>query len=87
MATRITPFYANYGFQPRTNWPTDHQFRNPASEIHGHYLTSVHMKLSEQLKKPVEAIKKYNIQERRSIYRFRKRELARLNGNNIRAKR
>jgi len=25
-STKISPFYANYGFEPRTNWPTEIQF-------------------------------------------------------------
>jgi len=25
-ATKISPFYANYGYEPRTNWPTEIQF-------------------------------------------------------------
>jgi hypothetical protein len=48
-ATKITPFDANYGYEPRTNWPTDIQFRNPASAMYGHYMTVLHKRLSEQL--------------------------------------
>ena len=48
-ATKISPFYSNYGFEPQTNCPTELQFRNSASELYGHYMTSVHKKLSRQL--------------------------------------
>jgi hypothetical protein len=36
MATKITPFYVNYVYEPSTKWPTDIQFRNPASEMNSH---------------------------------------------------
>jgi hypothetical protein len=85
-ATRISPFYANYIFEPRNNWPTEVQFRNPASELYGHYLTSVHSKLTEQLKVSIEAMGKYNNEERKSIEPFTKGELVMLTGKNIRAK-
>jgi hypothetical protein len=58
-ATKITPFYANFGFEPRTNWPTDIQFRNPASEMYGHYMTVLHNRLSEQLEVARESMAKY----------------------------
>ena len=39
---KILPFDVNYFYEPRTNWPTDIRFRNPASEMYGHYMTVVH---------------------------------------------
>jgi hypothetical protein len=58
-ATKITPFYANYGFEPRTNWPTDIWVRNPATEMNGHYMTVLHKRLSEQLEVARESMDKY----------------------------
>jgi transposase InsO family protein len=34
--TKITPFYANYGSELRTTWPTETQFKNPGSELYVH---------------------------------------------------
>jgi hypothetical protein len=85
-ATKISPFYTNYRFEPRTNWPTEVQFRNPASELYGHYMTSVHSKLSNQLKVSIEAMRKYYDKKRKSIEPFAKGDLVMLNGKNIRAK-
>jgi len=48
-STKISPFYVNSGFEPRTTWPAEIQFQNPASELYGHYMTSVHKKLKEWL--------------------------------------
>jgi hypothetical protein len=71
-ATKISRFYANYGFEPRTTWSTEVQFRNPASEYYGHYMTSVHSKLSEQLEVSIEAMRKYYDKKRKSIEPFKK---------------
>jgi hypothetical protein len=48
-ATKISPFYTDYGYEPSTNWPAEIQFTNPVSEMYGHYMTNVHTKLSTQL--------------------------------------
>jgi len=85
-ATKISPFYANYGFEPRTNWPTEVQFRNLASELYSHYMTSVHSKLCKQLEQSIEMMRKYYDKKRKSIEPFRKGELVMLNGKNIRSK-
>jgi len=85
-ATKISPFYANYGFEPRTSWPTEIQFRNPASEFYGHYMTSIHTKLKERLSEATESMKKNHNKKKKSVEPFKKRELVMLNGRNIRAK-
>jgi len=84
--TKISPFYANYGFEARTTWPTEIQFRNPASEMYGHYMTGVHKRLTERLKEAVETMKKHYNKRRKEIAPFKKGELVLLNGKNIRAK-
>ena len=30
-ATQMSPFFPNYGFHPRTNWPVETESKNPAS--------------------------------------------------------
>ena len=82
-ATKISPFYANYGYEPRANWPMDIQFRNLASEMYGHYLTALHKKLSTQLETVRSSMAKYYNTKRRSIESFKKGELVMLNGKNI----
>jgi len=84
--TKITPFYANYGYEPRTYWPTDIQFRNPVSQMYGHYMTAVHKRLSDQLETVYDSLAKYYNKKRQSIERFEKGELVMLNGQNIRSK-
>ena len=40
--TQMSPFYANYGFHPRTTWPVEMESKNPASRHYAHWMTSVH---------------------------------------------
>jgi len=84
--TRISPFYANYRFKPHPNWPKQIQFRNPASEMYGHYMTGIHQRLREQLAETVETIRKHYNKKRKVKELLRKGELVLLNGRNIRAK-
>jgi len=85
-STKISPVYANYGFEPRMTWPTEIQFRNPASELYGHYMTSVHTKLKERLSEAMESMKKNYNKKRKSVVPFGKGEQVMLNGRNIRAR-
>jgi len=85
-ATKISPFYVNYGFEPRTNWPMEVQFRNPASELYGHYMNAIHKTLSEQLVISIEAMKIYYNKKRKDIEQFNPGDLVMLRGKNIRAK-
>jgi len=84
-STKISPFYANYGFKPRTKWPTEIQFRNPESELYGYYMTGIHTKLEERLSEAMELMKNSYNKKRKSIEPFKKGELVMLNGRNIRA--
>jgi hypothetical protein len=79
-STKISPFYTKYGFEPRTTWATDIQFRNPASELYGHYMTSMHQKLMERLAKSVELMKNNYNKRRKIMEPLRKVELVLLNG-------
>jgi len=85
-STKISPFYADYGFNPRTNWLTEIQFRNPASELYGHYMTRIHQKLKDRLEESIKLMKKYYNKRRKIMEPLKKGELVMLNGQNIRAK-
>ena len=84
--TKVSPFYANYRFEARTSWPTEIQFRNPASEMYGHYMIGVHKRLKERLEDAVEAMMKHNNKRTKEGVPFKKGELVLLNGRNIRTK-
>lgn len=47
-----SPFYTNFGLDPRSIWPIkDQATRNPASELYAHYLENTHKQLRENLLK------------------------------------
>jgi hypothetical protein len=82
-STKITCFYAKYRFKPRTKWPTEIEFRNPASKLYRHYITSIHEKVKERMSELREAMRKNYNRQRRSIKPIKKGELVMLNGRNI----
>jgi len=45
-STKVLRFYPNYRYQPRTNRPTNIQFKNTALEMYGQYMTSIHKKMT-----------------------------------------
>jgi len=85
-ATKISPFYTNYGFEPRSTWPTKFQFRNPASELYGHYMQSVFNRVTKGLEVSIEAMRKHYDKKQKEVEQFKVGELVMLNGRNIRAK-
>jgi len=82
-STKISPFYANYGFQARKMWPTDIQFRHPASEIYGHYMNEVYQKLKQRLPESVEMMQKHYNKRRKTMEPLKKGELVLLHGRKI----
>ena len=58
-ATKTTPFYANYGFHPKTMYPTDSNTKNPASKYYGHWLKAIHQKTAETLEETKGRMGKY----------------------------
>jgi len=82
-AMKISPCYANYGFEPRANWPTEIRFPNPASELYGQCIHAVHEKPSKQLAVSIDAMKKYYDTTRKDIEPFKPGELVMSNGRNI----
>jgi hypothetical protein len=47
--TNISPFYVNYGFEQRSNWATEIQFRKPVLELYDYDMSAVDSKISKQL--------------------------------------
>ena len=58
-ATKFSPFYANYGFNPRTNWLTDVEPCNPSSKLYAHYLKVTHDQVSKTLEETWNRMGKY----------------------------
>lgn len=85
-STKISPLYANSGFEPCTSWPTEVQLRNPASELYGHCMTSVHEKLKKQLAESVGIMQKHYNKRRKTMEPLKMGEMVMLNWRNISVK-
>ena len=87
IATKMTPFYANYGFHPKTIWPNDQSTRNPASTVYGHWLKSIHQRAAETLEETKNRMGKYYDQGKLPTPQYNPGDWVMLNAKNIRTKR
>src|SRR5436853_3212518 len=83
-ATQMSPFYANYGFHPRTTWPVEMESKNPASRNYAHWITNVHELCAEYLKKTAQKMGRYYDKSKTAAPQFKAGDLVMLNGKNIR---
>jgi hypothetical protein len=65
------------------SWPTEIQFTIPASQLYGHYMTSIHDKLRKQLAISVEKMQKNYNKPRKTLKALKKEKLVVLNRTNI----
>ena len=71
----------NYGYHPRTDWPTAKEAVNPASENYAHYVKSVHDLATKGLEEARKRMVKYSKGKEAPAYRVG--DLVMLNGRNI----
>jgi len=57
---KMTPLFANYGYHPRTNWPTTEPSQNPTSQNYIQWMTSVHQLCRQGLERASEIMRKYH---------------------------
>jgi len=83
----LTPFYANFGFHPQTEWMKEREAQNPGAGLYSHWMKAVHEKAHKALDQTREAIKKYY--DRKAIEQpdLTVGDQVMLNTKNIRAKR
>jgi hypothetical protein len=85
--TGLSPFYANYGYHPRTNWPTKEEVKNPASEVYVHYVKSVHELCKEGLEKARKRMARYYDLHVKEAPAYKVGDLVMINGKNISTRR
>jgi hypothetical protein len=83
----LSPFYANYSYHPRTNWPTAEAPRNPGSELYTHWLHAVHQQAIEQLEKTRERMAKHWDASKREGPSFAEGDYIMLDGRHINTRR
>jgi transposase InsO family protein len=86
-ATQMSPFYANYGFHPRTTWPVEVESKNPASKVYSHWVESVHELCRSYLENTKERMGRYYDRSKKAAPLFEPGDLVMLNGKNIRTRR
>lgn len=85
----MTPFYANFGFHPRSSWPTDKGSRNPYAKQLVHWMDAVISKCWEHLGLARDRMGRYYDLKRMAPPedKFKKGDLVMLDGRNIKTKR
>jgi hypothetical protein len=83
----MTPFYTNYGFNPKTIWPANTDGKNPASKAYAHWMKSVHERASKTLEDTRASMSKYYDQKRQEHPNYQIGDKVMLNAKNIRTKR
>ena len=48
-ADGMSPFYANYGFHPQTQWMKEREAQNPGAQLYEHWMQTTHLKAHEAL--------------------------------------
>jgi hypothetical protein len=86
-ATGLSPFYANYGYHLRTNWPVEAEVKNPASKNYVHWAASVHKWCHQALEETRESIGKYYDKKSKAAPKYKVGDLVMLNSKNIRTRR
>jgi hypothetical protein len=86
-SSRVSPFYANYGFHPSANNPPRRGPRHPASELYSHWMTNLYEETRELLGLSQERMKKYSDKKRKDSPPFEQGQLVMLNGKNVKTRR
>ena len=58
-AHKMTPFFANYGFHPQTEWMKDREAHNPGATMYAYWMQDIHQQAKQTLENMGESIKKY----------------------------
>ena len=86
-ATQMSPFFANYGYHPRTNWHIEMESKNPASKNYAHWMESVHELCVKRLEETREHMGKYYDRSHKEAPPYGIGDLVMLHGNHIRTRR
>lgn len=86
-ATGITPFYANYGYNPRGSWANDLTTTNPAAKLYQQHLHEIQEECLHQLKVVRENMGRYHDARRQTAPQFAVGSLVLLDGRNIKTRR
>ena len=83
-AIGFTPFYANYGFNPKTMWLKQADAKNPAATYYAHWMEQVHRRCLEHLEQTRDRMGKYYDRTRTSPPPFKPGDKVLLDSRNLR---
>ena len=86
-ATQMSPFFENYGFHPRINWPVEKESKNPTSRNYAHWMESVPELCVKGLEETRERMGKYYDRLRKEAPPYSVGDVVMFNGKNIRTRR
>jgi len=79
----MSPFYANYGFHPQTEWMKDREAHNPGAGLYAHWMQVTHQHARKALEQTREEMSKYYDRKARQQPDIKVRDLVMLNAKNI----
>ena len=82
-AHRRSPFYANYGFHPQTEWMKEREGQNPGAQLYAHWMKITHLKAHKALDRTRESMNKYYDRKAKQQPDISVGDLVMLNGENI----
>ena len=81
-STGLSPFYANYGFNPNATNPMAVNILNPASKVYAHWMHIVHNDARKGLETAQERMCRYTNPSRKEATTYQVGDLVMLNGRN-----
>jgi len=86
-AHKLTPFFANYGFHPQTEWMIESEAQNRGGTMYTHWMKTVKGNARTTLEQTREAMKKYYDRKATPQPDIETGDLVMLNSKNIKSKR
>jgi len=86
-AHKMTPFFANYGFHPQTEWMKEREAHDPGATLYAHWMQDIHRQAKQTLEDTRESRKKYYDRKAKEQPGIEGGQLVMLNAKNMRTKR
>ena len=83
----MTPFFANYGYHPQSEWLKEREAQNPGANMYGYWMKTIDQKARKSLEKIREAMGRYYNQHSKQQPDFKVGDLVMHNAKNICTKR
>src|ERR1700712_376573 len=82
----MSPFYANYGFHPQTEWMKEREAQNPGPTLYVHWMQTTHQIAKKALDKTLGDMSNFYDRKARQQPGIKVDDLVMLNAKNIRTK-